>query len=109
MNAIVSASGNDVTISGTAADHQPGDAVSAFFHGPVDRNVQTTTGAGGFATGTTNLPNGTYDITITFPGGNQFATVTLPASSSSGAFKASPSLAQAHAAAQQRAAAHAAH
>jgi hypothetical protein len=97
MNATVLASGNDVTITGTTADHQAGDTVSASFSGPVNRTVPGTTGPGGFATGSTTLPDGTYDITITSPDGTQFATVTLPASSSSASFKASPTLAEAHA------------
>jgi len=76
MNAIVTASGNQVTISGNTSANA---TVEAFFHGPVDRDITGQADAGGHASGTTTLPDGTYDITISFPGGTQFATVTLPA------------------------------
>jgi hypothetical protein len=77
MNAIVTTSGNNVSISGTTT---PNAAVEAIFrrNGQVIQDINSSADATGFASGSITLQDGTYQVTINFPGGSTVTTIILP-------------------------------
>jgi hypothetical protein len=77
MNAIVTTNGNNVSISGTTT---PNGTVEATFrrNGQVIQDITSSADASGNAGGSTTLDDGTYEVTINFPGGSTVTTITLP-------------------------------